>query len=252
MKAAFFKVLLGTFSVLGLGLSGAMAQTTETRGNVITNTGSFTNVVINSTYTFSGAGTSGPNGGNFNLDGTTISNLNGLVPPVTLQLILTGISYTEQSVTGDGQIPSITFDLTPTLGNWSPGGNLPSMQVTLYASGPIANGVTDNNVVFSLANAGSTPDPVVWQPVDESNPGNGNEGTGGTWQETLTNLEPDPDSITFSGGSNFVPNSVQNQSFTFNGKVEVVYAAPEPTSLLLGVVAGGLFLVLYRRHNLRD
>ena len=199
--------------------------------------------VVNSTNTFSGAGTSGP--GNLNLDGTTIQNLNSLNPPVTLQLILSSITYTEASVTGDGATPSITFDITPTLGNV--GNNLPSTEITLFAPGPIANGVTDTDVVFSLRS------PVVFAPVAEMNPGNGNEGNGGIWQESLSNLEPNPDEITTSGGV-FVPGSVQNSDFTFGGSVEVVYqaiAAPEPRSGWLAILAisGFATLIVARRYS---
>ncbi len=253
MKPTILTTLLAVVFALGANSLPAKAQatgtTTETRGNVVTNTGTFNDVVINSTYAFTGVGVSGP-AGNFQLDGTTITNLDGVVPPVTLQLILNSITYTEASVTGNGQTPSITFDLTPTLGN--AGGNLPSMQVTLYASGPIANGVTENNVVFSLANAGSTPKPVVWTPVDESNPGNGGEGNGQPWNESLSNLEPNPDElISTSGAENFDPDSIQNQNFTFGGTVEVVYATPEPSALALTVAAGALFAVLRRRQRLK-
>jgi hypothetical protein len=83
--------------------------------------------------------------------------------------------------------------------------------------------------------------------VDESNPGNNNGGTG-TWQESLSNLEPTPDSINTSNGS-FTPSSVQNQNFSFTGTVEVVYAAPEPSSWLLGVIASAVFFALWRRRD---
>jgi hypothetical protein len=224
--------------------SHAMAQTTETVATSGPNSGK----VINSTFTFSNIGVSGT--GNFNLDGTTITNLNSLVPPVTLQLILTSITYTEQSVTGNGQTPFITFDLTPTLGNT--GNNLPSIPVTLFASGPIANGVTDTNVVFSLTNPSSNPDPVVWAPVAEMNPGNTNNNA--TWQESLSNLEPNPDSITTGGGTTFVPSSVQNGSFTFGGTVEVFYAVPEPNSGWLAILAGFGIAALYaaRRRTVKS
>jgi hypothetical protein len=244
-----------TVGVLCLGASRSMAQTSDVTGTAITNEGTFQNVVLNSTYAFSVTGVDLPNGGNFSLDGTTISNLGSLNPAVALQLTLTSITYTEGSVTGNGETPSITFDLTPTPGNANlPTGGLPSIQVTLYASGPIASGVTENDVVFSLANPGSVPNPVVWAPVAEENPGNGSEGTGGQWTESLANLEPHPDSITTSGAENFNPSSVQNDDFTFAGSLEVIYATPEPQSFWLALVAGLGFGALFatRRRSAKS
>ena len=231
MKAGNLTLFLAMATLSGLGTVRSMADNpTETVLN---------GKVIDSTFTFSGSSVSGP--GNFPLDQTTIANLNSLNPPVTLQLILTSITYTEATVVGNGQVPTITFHLSPTLGNVI-GGNLPSTLVTLTAPA-IPNGVTENNVIFTLAS------PLVFAPVAESNPGNTNNGTG-TWQESLSNLEPSPDSITTANGS-FTPSSVQNQNFTFGGTVEVIYAAPEPSSVLLGFVAVGLFGVLARRREVR-
>ena len=190
--------------------------------------------VVNSTFTFTNIGVSGP--GNFALGQTTIPNLNSLNPPVTLELVLQSITYTETTVVGDGQAPTISFFLSPTLGNVV--SSFPSIPVTLTAA-PIANGVTENNVVFSLSS------PVIFGPVGESNPGNTNEGTG-TWQESISNLEPTPDSIVTANGS-FTPSSVQNQFFNFSGDVEVIYATPEPSSWQLALVATGLFYILRRR-----
>jgi hypothetical protein len=92
--------------------------------------------------------------------------------------------------------------------------------------------------------------PITFTIFDESNPGNTNEGTA-TWQESLSNLEPTPDTIITANGS-FSPDSVQNQDFSFGGSVEVIYTVPEPSSWLLGLVASGIFFVLYRRNDLRS
>jgi hypothetical protein len=217
---------------LGIGRSAANG-TSETTVN---------GKVANSTYTFSNATVSGP--GNFSLDQTTITNLNSINPPVTLQLILTNITYTEASVTGDGLAPTVTFSLSPTLSN--AGGNLPTKTVTLTAP-VIPNGQTETNVVFSLSS------PIVFAPVDESNPGNNNTGTG-TWTEALSNLEPSPDTILTANGG-FNPSSVQNNDFTFGGTVEVVYeAVPEPPAWRMDLAASlfmGLMVLGYRRRNLR-
>ncbi|HEY0257320.1 MAG TPA: hypothetical protein VGC39_07750 [Candidatus Methylacidiphilales bacterium] len=224
MKIVKIAKLLAVLALAVLGAGRVLADTTETKVD---------GKVVNSTYSFTNCGTSGP--GNFSLDQTTMTNLNS----VTLQLVIKSITYTVASVTGTGGTPTISFDLAPTLGN--AGSNLPETKVTLTASGPIAKGVVETNVVFTLTT------PVVFAYVLETNPGNTNKGTG-TWQESLSNLEPTPDMITTANGI-FWPNSVQNNDFDYCGSVEVQYAPlPEPSSWLLGVIALGTFFVLYRRY----
>ena len=228
MKLSNHNAILAALLLFGLGACNAPADgTTETV---------FNGEVVNSDFTFSNIGVSGP--GNFALDQTTITNLNSLAPPVTLEFVLQSITYTEASVIGNGSAPSISFDLVPTLGNVVSG--FSPVPVTLTAAA-IPNGVTETNVVFSLST------PLTFGPVAESNPGNTNGGTG-TWQESLSNLEPTPDSITTENGT-FSPNSVQNQNFTFSGNVEVVYAAPEPSSWALVLLCIGLFAYLRKRFE---
>jgi hypothetical protein len=220
MKLYHRNSILAVIALLGSGVihaSAANPTSTVVNGKV-----------VDSTFTFTNIGTSGP--GNFSLDQTTIPNLNTLSPPVELELELTNITYTEASVIGNGSSPTVSFDLVPTLGNVVSGYS--PVPVTLTAPA-IANGVTDTSVVFSLAT------PLTFELVDESNPGNTNEGTG-MWQESLSNLEPTPDSITTTGGL-FSPNSVQNQNFSFNGSVEVIYAVPEPSAWALAILCVGFF-----------
>lgn len=223
--------------MLSLGTLRSQAATTETVSGT---------TVVNSTATFNNVGVSGP--GNLSLDQTSISasNLNSSNPPVTLQLTLANISYTEASVTGDGQAPTITFTLTPTLGNVV---SQPAGQTVTLTAPVIANGVTETNVIFTNSS------PVVFAAVPESNPGNTNHGSG-TWQESLSNLEPHPDAIVTANGV-FVPGSVQNSSFSFDGSVEVFYedvpgAVPEPSAWRLDFAATavlGLSALLFRRRG---
>jgi len=230
MKKFHLNRVVGVVVILGLGTHhAAAANPSETVVN---------GKVVNSTFTFTNIGVSGP--GNFSLDQTTITNLNSLTPPVELELVLHSITYTEASVTGNGLAPTVSFDLVPTLGNVVSSFN--SVPVVLAAAA-IPKGVTESNVVFTLAN------PITFGPVAESNPGNTNEGSG-TWQESLSNLEPTPDSITTANGS-FTPSSVQNQNFTLTGSVEVIYAVPEPSSWRLGLVASGFCCLLCRRARHR-
>jgi hypothetical protein len=184
--------------------------------------------VVNSTYTFTNVGVSGVTA---TLYQTTIPNLNGLVPPVTLQLALTSLTYTDTQDTfvGNGTDPSITFSLTPTL---QMVGNLPSTSVTLFAP-IIPVGHTATDVVFTLQS------PVIFQPQNEMNPGNLDEGTG-TFTESLSNLEPSPDTISLSNATlqSGQPIQANNQDFNFGGTVEIIYAVPEPRSGWLATVVG--------------
>ena len=70
------------------------------------------------------------------------------------------------------------------------------------------------------------------------NPANLDEGSG-TFGESLSNLEPNPDSLTLGGATtqNGQPIQSNNQDFSFGGTVEVFYAAPEPHAGVLAAVA---------------
>jgi hypothetical protein len=234
MKTTTLTIILASavLSLLGAGRSLAV-NPTETV---------FNGQVANSTYTFTNIGVAGTTA---TLDQTTIPNLNSLVPAVTLQLVLNSLSYTDTQDTfvGTGADPSITFDLTPTL-QMAHGGNLPSTQVTLFASA-IPSGQTESDVVFTLQS------PVVFAPVAEDNPGNLDEGSG-TFTEGLSNLEPNPDSISLSGATlqSGQPIQVNNQDFSLSGTVEIFYeAVPEPRSGALAIMAGLGFVVLIVRRS---
>ncbi|HEY0258118.1 MAG TPA: hypothetical protein VGC39_11790 [Candidatus Methylacidiphilales bacterium] len=237
MKLVKSSVAFAFAALLGLGATRSMANgTTETVSN---------GVVVNSTYTFSNAKASGIQ--NFILDGTTLANLGSHSEPVTLQLVLTSITYTDPAVFGLGVAPTITFSISPNLGNLVSG--LPSTTVTLTAA-PIPFGQIDTNVVFSLAT------PITFAPVTVANTHLSGEATGGTWKDSLTDLQPTPDYIITGNG--FSLDSVQNQNFSFSGSVEVFYganngsqlqAAPEPRAWLLGAVAMMIFVGLARSRR---
>jgi hypothetical protein len=238
MKTLTWATLL-TVGVLFVCTSHAMAvNPTET----IATSGTYTGKVINSTFTFTNIGTGGTTA---TLDQTTIPNLNGVLPPVSFELVLTSMSYddTQDTFVGTGAAPTITFHLSPTL-QMASGGNLPSTQVTLV--GPtIPSGHDESDVVFTLQN------PVVFTEVGETNPANEDEGSG-TFTESLSNLEPSPDSLTLSGAtlSSGQPIQANNSDFTFGGTLEIIYAAPEPHSGWLAFVAGlGFVAVVFARRR---
>jgi hypothetical protein len=232
MKTTNLTIILAStvLSLLGAGRSFAV-NPTETISN---------GQVANSTYTFTDIGTSGVTA---TLDQTTIANLDGVVPPVSLQLILSSMTYTDTQDTfvGTGSAPSITFHLSPTL---QMVGNLPSTSVTLYAP-VIPSGQTDSDVTFTLSS------PVTFPAETEMNPGNLDEGSG-TFTESLTNLEPSPDSLSLSGATlqSGQPIQANNQDFSFGGTVEIFYeAVPEPHSGALAILAGLGFVVLVVRRT---
>jgi hypothetical protein len=237
MKRNFLAGVIGGLLVFGAVV--AQAQTTET----VATTGSYTGKVVNSTYTFTNIGTSGTTAV---LDQTTIPNLTDGVPYTSLQLVLDSLKYadTQDTFVGTGAAPTITFDLSPTLQMMN-GGNYGSLQVTLY--GPvIASGQHESDVVFTLQS------PVTFPQVGEMNPQNLDEGSG-TFNEQLSNLEPSPDSLTLVGAtlSSGQPIQANNSDFSFGGTLEIFYAAPEPRSGWLALLAGAGFagVVLARRGS---
>jgi len=199
--------------------------------------------VVNSTYSFTNITASGTTA---TLNQTTIPNLTDGVPFTSLQLVLTGITYTDtqDAFVGNGSAPTITFDLTPTLQMMN-GGNYGAEQVTL--AGPvIPSGQHATDVTFTLSS------PVVFPLVGEMNPQNLDEGTG-TFHEQLTNLEPNPNSLTLAGATtqNGQPIQANDQDFVFSGTLEIFYAAPEPNSGWLALVAGlGFAAVMLSRRKL--
>ena len=230
MKIVNLTSTLALACLLALGAGRAMATNpTDTIEN---------GQVVNSTYKFTNITTSGTTA---TLNQTTISNLTDGVPFTSLQLVLTGITYTDTQDTfvGNGSAPTITLDLTPTLQMMN-GGNYGAQQVTLVGS-VIPNGQDSSSVTFTLQS------PVVFPLVGEMNPQNLDEGTG-TFQEALTNLEPNPNSITLGGATtqNGQPIQANDQDFLYSGALEIFYAAPEPNSgwlaLLTGLGFGGLLL----------
>jgi hypothetical protein len=199
--------------------------------------------VVNSTYSFTNITDSGTTA---TLNQTTIPNLTDGVPFTSLQLVLTGITYadTQDTFVGNGSAPTITLDLTPTLQMMN-GGNYGAQQVTLVGS-VIPNGQNASDVTFTLQS------PVIFPLVGEMNPQNLDEGSG-TFQESLTNLEPNPNSLTLGGATtqNGQPIQANDQDFLYNGTLEIFYAAPEPNSGWLALVAGLSFagVMLSRRKS---
>ena len=219
------KTLISTLALtclLALGTGRAMATNptdTIVNGQVVNSTFSFTNITDSGTTA--------------TLNQTTIPNLTDGVPFTSLQLVLTSITYTDTQDTsvGKGSAPTITFDLTPTLQMMN-GGNYGPQQVTLVGS-VIPNGQDSSNVTFTLQS------PVVFPLVGEMNPQNLDEGTG-TFHEALTNLEPNPNSLTLGGATtpNGQPIQANDQDFLYSGTLEIFYAAPEPNSGWLALIAG--------------
>jgi hypothetical protein len=234
MKTANLTSTLALAALFALGAGRAMAS--DPTDTVINGK------VVNSTYTFTNITDSGTTA---TLNQTTIPNLTDGVPFTSLQLVLTGINYTDTQDTfvGNGSAPTITLDLTPTLQMMN-GGNYGAQQVTLVGS-VIPNGQDATNVAFSLQS------PVVFPLVGEMNPQNLDEGSG-TFQESLTNLEPNPNSLTLGGATtqNGQPIQANDQDFLYSGTLEIIYAAPEPNSGWLALVAGlGFAGVMLRRRK---
>jgi hypothetical protein len=247
MKPTFLTALFAAVLALTGSLS-AMAQTGTTTFTTATS-GSFTGDVINSTYTFSGEGVSGFNAV-FEQTQIPQSTLNSIAPPANFELDLTSFDYVDtQNLfhgTGTPLEINVAFTVSPTINQ----GSATTATLTLVSTQSYTGNVQASNqapVDFVLAN------PVEFPLSQASNLGNLASVQSGqslsTWNDSVSNLEEQGQATSTVGNQTFSYNL--NGTFSdIGGSLEVIYAAPEPNSGWLALVAGmGFAGVMFGRRK---
>lgn len=247
MKTSCLSTILAAALGVVITSLSATAQTTFTTAT----SGPYAGDVINSTFTF------GPLGANVTgftavLEQTQIpqNTLNGIIPPAQFELELTSLTYvdTQNLFNGTGaplQI-NVSFSEQPNIQQ----GGQPTAMVTLVSTNSYTGNVqasSQNPITFTLAN------PVIFPLSDAQNLGNiASVPQGqplGTWQDSVSNIHAVGQGSSTVGGTTFFYNL--NGTFSgLGGTLEVIYAAPEPNSgwlaLLAGIGIAGLALVRCR------